>query len=65
VLPRQAFFNHNDIEHFVVATKIMQFCLYKILENKGYLTYEADAILGDMRKTLTESRLRKVEKLIT
>src|SRR5437588_410759 len=50
VLPREAFFNHNNIEHFVAATKIMQFCLYKTLENKGYLTFEADTILGNVRK---------------
>jgi len=42
----------------------MQFCLYKILEEKGYLTYATDTIFGNVRKTLMENKLRKVERLI-
>jgi len=48
----------------VIATKIMQFCLYKILEEKGYLTMRLDTIFGNVRKTLMENKLRKVERLI-
>ena len=67
----QDFSNHNNVEHLKIAVKIMNFCLYRLLEDKGYLIYkEPSPELKDVFKDFnfdkysTEKDLREVEELI-
>lgn len=67
----QDFGNHNNVEHLKIAVKIMNFCLHRLLEDRGYLVYkepsvELKGVLKDFNydKYATERDLREVEDLI-
>lgn len=70
-IAKQDFGNHNKVEHLKIAVKIMNFCLYRLLEERGYLIYkesssEVKAIFKDFNfnRYFAERDLRKVEGLI-
>lgn len=57
----------GGISHFEIALKMLNFCLYRLMENKGYLVNEngaAAAILNDPG-FFTTRRLRQVEEHIS
>jgi hypothetical protein len=67
----QDFGNHNNVEHLKIAVMVMNFCLYRLLEDRGYLVYKEPApelrsVLKDFNydKYSTERDLREVEALI-
>lgn len=59
--------NHKGEKHFFIAFKILRFCFYKLLENKGYLNYKVITdvpSLAEWDKYSTLEELRKVEGMI-
>jgi len=63
--------NHNDVEHFQIGVKMLQFCFYRLLEDKGHLIYrqsspEVQAAFPNVNfdKLFKENDLRDIEELI-
>ncbi len=64
VVDRDDLVNHNNAPHFNIAIAVLNFCLYRLLESKGYLVYEKSDVAGfeDSDKILTELDLREIEE---
>ncbi len=60
VVQRGELFNHNGIEHLKIALRMMTFCFYRILENKGHLVHGSNP-----QKWIAEHHLREVEDAIS
>lgn len=61
--------NHKGEQHFFIALKILRFCFYKFLENKGYLTFKKLTEIPSLEnysfeKSHTENELREIEQLL-
>lgn len=63
-LARNEFLNHNKVEHLTIAMKVMRFCLYRLMEEKGHIIYKEYPTLGKVGKYMDEKELREVEKAI-
>jgi hypothetical protein len=63
-LAQNDYLNHNKVEHFYIALWMLRFCLYRLLEAKGYLIYKEYPSFGKVGKYMDEKRLRGIEKLI-
>jgi hypothetical protein len=62
--------NHKGEQHFLVALKVLRFCFYKLLENKGYLTYKFLTDVPTLENYSWEQHstlesLREVEQMIS
>ena len=62
--------NHNNEQHLIIGLKMLAFCFYKLLENKGYLVFETiqniPAFAGISYERISTYRdLRKIEQLIS
>jgi hypothetical protein len=66
---RNGLLNHNDKQHLLIALAMLNYCFYRLLENKGYLTFETiqkvPAFAGvSWERISTENDLREIEDLI-
>lgn len=64
VISNQDIRNHKDEQHFFIALKILRFCFYKRLENKGHLTYKTSLEDFSYERFDAEKRNRAIEKII-
>lgn len=68
VLTPADFRNHNNIQYFHIALHMMQYCLFNLLEDKGFLTFKTFSLEGaqiPVEKYSVVRRLRKIEQAIS
>lgn len=69
VVERNDLLNHNDKQHLLIAIAMLNFCFYRLLENRGYLTFETIQNIPEFagvswERISKEDDLREIEDLI-